>query len=332
MNLNPLATILIATTLVSCERAQKFLGDAADQALEADGKQKAFPKPGGDIQPDLAKLIERSDDGVTFRRDLDFPTQIDGAILIKTKLKNVRTVITSAIGREDETINEQTATEIEFSKSSGQFSLTTKRLGRPLIEQKEESDTPIKIKPKQKEDKTLQFITQSNQWTVRQNAKDSDLGLYMWADSLAPELQEILIHCGAYPRTQWFSSSRSWKKGDTLTLTGNSVKLINPFHATGRINLKFIGEEAIGGHPCGLFSVEGEISVKDQIDFEGQKHHAEITISEGKIWASLIHPILLREEYDTIQSINGGQNGGSQTRSQGNIHLAIQRDWQPQEK
>lgn len=323
-----LAFTLFAFLFASCEKAQELFRDAADKD---DGSQR-FPEPGGEVRDDLSALVQRTDDGVTFRRDLDYPTDINGSIRIESKLKDMRTVIITALGREDETINEKTSTEIDFSKSSGKFSLTTKRLGRPLVEQKKEDGTSIKIKPHEKENQTLKFIVQSDQWAIRKNNQETDLALYMWADSLVPAMQEILTHCGAYPRNTWFSSSRTWKPGDELTLTGHSVKLLNPFKATGRVTLRYGGEKAIDGHPCGVFTVRGEISVKEQIDFEGQKHDAEIAISKGKIWASLLHPILLREEYDTVQSISSGQHGGTQIHRQGNIHLTIQREWKPTSK
>jgi hypothetical protein len=114
-------------------------------------------------------------------------------------------------------------------------------------------------------------------------------------------------------------------------LTGNTLKILDPYDVSGRVTLRYEGEEAVGGHPCGVFSISGDMRVDNQLQVDGSHHDAEISITSGKIWASLLHPILLREEYDTVQTLvrREGKRGGPETKLQGGIHVKKCRNWSP---
>lgn len=325
MNLRFLALVTATSLAASCDRAREWWGNAGG----GDDARVEFPTPGGDVREDLDRRVRRSSDGLVFRRDLRFPSRLEGRIAVNRRLENVRVTETSALGREDRTISQRTISEIDFAKASGRFSFTTHRLGRPLETGDDDRESPS-IKPKRREGRTLEFVLRSDRWEARRSSGDPDLATRIWADALSPEIPRLLVHCGAYPRTQWFSSSRNWQPGDRLTLTGRTVNLLNPFDASGRLELVFQGEEAVGGHPCGVFSVSGDMTVRGETDFEGRKADVDISISEGKIWASLLYPILLREEYRSVRTttIGNRDSGATETHSQGRVDLTISRVWQ----
>lgn len=325
MNLRLLALVTATSLAVSCDRAREWWENAG-----RDGDSRVeFPDPGGDVREDLARQVRRSSEGLVFRRDLRFPSRLEGRIAVTRRLENVRVTETSALGRQDRTVSQRTISEIDFAKASGRFSFTALRLGHPVATGDDDSEAPA-VEPKRREGRTLEFVLHSDRWEARRSSGDPDLATRIWADTLGPEVPRLLVHCGAYPRTQWFSSSRNWQPGDRLTLTGRTVNLLNPFDASGRLELVFEGEEAVGGHPCGVFSVTGDMTVRGETDFEGRQTDSDISISEGKIWASLLYPILLREEYRSVRTTTIGDrdSGAPETHSQGRVDLTISRVWQ----
>jgi hypothetical protein len=113
-------------------------------------------------------------------------------------------------------------------------------------------------------------------------------------------------------------------------LTGGAIKLLEPYEVSGRVVLVFDGEEPVGGHPCGVFTLDGAYAVKDRTGFHGRREDAEITIGKGKVWASLVYPVLLREEYETVQTITCDQ-GGTESESQGAMVVTRSRLWKPRQ-
>ncbi len=64
-----------------------------------------------------------------------------------------------------------------------------------------------------------------------------------------------------------------------------------------------------------MFSVTGDYSRKQFPDFEGNLTDEDVTIPSGKIWFSLLYPMILKEELATIQTFkSGGQGRFCQTR------------------
>ena len=84
--------------------------------------------------------------------------------------------------------------------------------------------------------------------------------------------------------------------GDQLAVSGDSLPMLVAGKGKGSLNLKLESFEAVAGHPCGVFSVSGTYSRKKFPDFEGNLTDEDVTIQSGKIWLSLIHPIVLKEE------------------------------------
>lgn len=312
--------VLVACAMTACDQAKDLLDTAS-----GDGE---LPKPGGEVEERLAGMVRRTGTGVTFRRDLTFPTRLSGRLSVELDHDDVRVVEESALGNETRTLDHKTVSEIRFGKAAGEFSLKLEKLRRRLLE----TDDGLQSKPGARRDMeglSLEFLLGGDGWRPRNIGETDDLATRIWADNLTEHVPSLLVETGAYPRTQWFSSSREWRDGDRLVLTGSTVKVLNPFDVSGRLELVFQGEEAVGGHPCGVFRVSGDMNVRSAIGFDGETRDTDISISEGTIWASLLYPVLLREEYDTVQTITRGGDGGPTIRTRGRIRVTKQRSWVP---
>jgi hypothetical protein len=76
-----------------------------------------------------------------------------------------------------------------------------------------------------------------------------------------------------------------------------------------------------------VFSVTGDYSRKQFPDFEGNLTDQDVTIPSGKIWFSLLYPMILKEELATIQTSKSGTQGGSLKRGQGSVGISVTRAW-----
>lgn len=331
MSIRSLCCCLALLALGGCERAKDLLGSAAGGVVG-----KAEITPGGEISPELGSLVLREEDGVKFRRDLVFPARLEVRMMHKQEFGGVRGIEVSAFGKKSTVIDQKTETEIVCSKGPGLFDLSLDKAGRRIVE-KDEEEAPDpeteKGRASELEGESLSFALLESGWRTRHAAGSVDFKKAVWADSLEGHVAQLMAEAGAHPRVQWFSSSRVWRTGDEIMLTGNALKIIEPFDVSGRLKLRFEGVEAVGGHPCGVFSVTGSMRVRDEVDVDGSIRDADITVVSGRIWASLLHPVLLREEYDTVQTVvlREGKRGGPESRLQGSIGVRKFRNWSPLE-
>lgn len=313
---------LVLALLCGCDKLGSVLGKG-----EVGKLAPTTPQPGGEVDPALAAEVRRHADGVSFRRDLEFPVGIEGRLRVSHDYKRVRVVETSELGTEKLDWNHLLETEVVYSKQPGRFRITLEKAGRRILPDQEEN-AAVPAGTSELEGGSLDFVLTEGGWSTAGTDR-GDFRKAIWADAMGAEIPMLLVETGAYPRAQWFSSSRRWKSGDRVVLTGSSIKTIQSSDVTGRLELVFEGEEAVGGHPCGVFSVTGNFSVRGEVDFLGKKRDAEVSISEGRIWASLLHPVLMREEYQTVQTITAGGDGGLSTRVQGEIRVVKSRAWAP---
>lgn len=331
--MNRLRLVLLLALLVpaGCDKASKLFGDKLSGAL-GDGE---IPSPGGEVTGDFSALVKRSDDGVYFRRDLPFPPEIEGTVRTVVDCKQVRVLSTSAIGPpSSEVVNGRFETRVNYLKRSGEFLMTLDKADRAVVdpEKEKEEGTPLPsvapTRESSREGKCLHYLLGQSGWYHRAPKDGHDFDLVVWSDSIGTRLPDLMVEAGAHPRPQWFSSARAWRKGDRIVLTGGAIKLLEPYEVSGRVVLVFDGEQAVGGHPCGVFTLEGAYSVKDRTGFHGRRENAEVTISKGKVWASLVYPVLIREEYETVQTISSEQ-GGAKSESQGAMQVTRSRLWTP---
>lgn len=324
------AIALMALALPGCERAKSLVGAGSGEA----GRSAA--RVGGKAAPELDALVQRDEAGVRFRRDLAFPPSVSSWMQTTVEYLQVRTVETSAFGREAGVLDHREVSEVQFRKRPGQLQVALERLGLLLTpaEEKEGKAPEGAQIGSPLVGKSIEFALYEKGWGLRRGAGLVEFEKEVWADTLEDKVPQILIACGAHPRVQWFSSQRSWKPGDRITLTGSSLKILDPYDVSGRVVLEFEGEESVGGHPCGVFAVSGEYESRGRVTPDGWRSDAEVTVSEGRIWASLLHPVILVEDFDTIRSElrwQGKKKAEPIHRYQGRVKIRTSLNWRAEE-
>lgn len=287
------------------------------------------------MDPEFSAQVERSEAGVRFRRDIPFPTDVKGKLNITRKYHDVIVVSESELGKKTDRRDHKLETELGFDKLSGSFEISLSKVGRRILEDDEEEElAPLTSSAESGlENRSIRFVLTDQGWKSTRREGGPDFKAMVWGDALTGSIPQLMVETGAHPRVQWFSSSRYWTTGERVVLTGSSIKMLHPYDVSGRIVLVFEGEEAVDGHPCGVFSVDGDLGIKSKVELEGSGSESEISVRSGKIWASLLYPVILREEYDTVQTIQRwptNSRTGPSTRLQGHIKVTKTRAWLPE--
>lgn len=324
-----LCLIVALFALAACEDAKKLLESGSNSD---GGAGRPDVAPGGEIDPAFKAQVLQSGDGVVFRRDLPFPTRLEVRMKLSVDYDNVRLVEVSALGKRTDTHNHKTETEVWCTKQPGVFNLKLEKAARRVLAEDEEETVSTDLgRGATLEGQQLRFSLSEGGWRSRHDSGAVDFKKAVWADSLEGKVSHLMVDIGAHPRAQWFSASRSYKAGDEITLAAGALKALDPYDVSGKVNLKFEGVEAIAGHPCGVFAVSGDIRIDNQLQVDGSHHDCDIAVTSGKIWASLLYPVLLREQYETVQTlvVREGKKGGPETRMQGGIKIEKARSWVP---
>lgn len=324
--------------LGACEKATEWLEETR---LEAG----SIKDPGGSVDEALAVQVKRGEGGVAFRRDLAFPKEIHGMFHEELTWENMLVHGSTVFGAQKVVLNGSYETEHSFSKGGGTFGMSySKYLEKVLSPEElaalEDDEGGKKVAEDAASDapgrgltgKELSFANTAQGWRYQQS-ETGDFKAMVFGKELAEDLPKILERTACWPRSVWFSSSRFWKPGDTLELEGPSVKLLDPDAQTGTLVFAFEEEEAIDGHPCGRFSVEGRLVTRVGDQDGGDGMLGDVTIESGKVWASLLYPIVLREEVELIESSRrAGQSAGGEgvNHLQGRSRVVISIEWVPE--
>lgn len=320
-----IAIPLLALACVSCDKA-KNLASKASAALNRQAAGKSGDGANTKVDAELQKLVDQNADGAVFRKDLPFPRRLEVRTTRRNEMSG-RFFHASAIEKRSEVLKgtqldisklERSGDQIRYTLVQSGFSLPTpddpkaakKSSGAPL-EQVAPSSRPVT------------FRKTGGVW--KSDERDGFHAVVL-SRQLAPVLDQLLLENALEPRPLWFAKRR-FKVGDQLTVTGKSLPMLLVGDAKGSLSLKLESFEGVEGHPCGVFSVAGDFSRKQFPDFEGNLTDEEVTIQSGKIWLSLIYPIILREELDTIQTLKSGDQGNLVARGQGTIKVSVTRAW-----
>lgn len=332
-----IALPLLAAGLVSCDKAKKAVNAARDKIEGV--KDPGLPKPpGGDVLSDLSAQVDTAAEGVRFRRDLPFPANLQVRVTQRMTFHKARRIVTSALGNETLVADGTFELVGAFERRGPHLSLTIERAGR-VIDPKEavekakastEGDTATLGSDRPNfAGGTVEFQLGADAWQIPARKGPVDFNLKVLEQDLLPELPKMLVQHGLVPRPQWFSSSRRWIGGDKLVLEGDSLALLFDKGASGKVTLTYEVSEALEGHPCGRFAVQGDVSIKGDTSIDGITASGEVSIQSGKIWCSLIHPLVLREEYQTVRTVSQGQGNGPKQKIQGSIDELKIRQWKP---
>jgi len=325
MNRRSIPLLLLCLAAVSCDKA-KNLADQAKAAVEnkiaGKGPAAAENKPDAGLQ----KLVDETTEGVIFRKDLPFPNHIEVLTTLREEMDG-RFYQASAIERHGETMKGTriVVTKLERAGDQVRYSLEQSSFSAPLPDG---ADTPKDavtdpLKQVAPAGKPMIYQKSGKGW---QGSGSDGFRAAALSKQLTPVFDLLLVENALAPRTLWFGKRR-FKAGDKVPVAESSLPMLLSGKATGSINLTFEKTDAVNGHPCGVFSVTGDFSRKQFPDFEGTLTDQDVTIESGKIWLSLLYPIILRQELDTIQSTRTGGQGGSAERGQGKVKSILERAW-----
>ncbi|MCP5533563.1 MAG: hypothetical protein H7A49_01070 [Akkermansiaceae bacterium] len=319
-----IALTLAALPLVSCDKA-KELASKASELKEAVETKKAKAE-GTLADPELQKLVDQTDEGVMFRSDLPFPTRIDVRTTRKVVLSG-RFFQASELGSEAKQVEgiQTTVTKLERAAGAVRYTLLDSGFSKPVVEgaetaPMESAEQPL---PAAVNKKPVTFRKVGEKW--RTDDKEGFRAVVL-SKQLGPVFDDLLIDNSLAARPLWFPQRRI-HLGEEMTLTGDTLKMLVAGKAKGTLKLKFEAIEAVEGHPCGVFSVTGDLSRRQFPDFEGNFTDEDMTIESGKLWLSLLYPIVLKEQLDTIQTIKTGGGGNLVARGQGSVKINVVREW-----
>lgn len=319
-------TLLPLLSLSSCDKA-KDLAEQATQAVREKIAEHALTSKQQAADPELAKLADTTEDGVVFRKDLPFPAKIE-LVTTRSQEWSGRLFQSSAIERRIETIKgtrhyvdklERSGDEVRHTLEKSDFTIPSP--DDPEGEKKTMDDPFGTIT---RENRSHVFRKSGQGWTADPRGGFRSASL---ARDLSPVLDQLLVENALAPRPLWLSNKKRFKPGDEITVTNGSLPMLLTGEAAGSLKLKLESFDAVRGHPCAVFSVSGSYRRKEIPDFEGIFTDEDVTIESGKLWLSLIHPIILKEELVTIQTVNSGSRGGQKSRSQGTIKVSVERQW-----
>jgi hypothetical protein len=324
MNARLIAITLLALATVSCDKASKIATDASASVKRLiSGKKQASA---GEIDPALKKLVDQTAEGAVFRKDLPFPKRIEVRTTRRSEISG-RFFQSSAIGRQAETINgtrtqtfilERSETQVRYTHENSGFTIPTP--DKPDAEQKNVANPLESTAPS---NKPITFRKSGSSWKCDES---EGFRATVLSKQLSPVFDELLVENAIAPRPLWLGKRRM-KIGEQVVATGESLPMIVAGDAKGSVTLKLEAFEPVEGHPCGVFSVKGDYSRKHFPDFDGKITDEEVTIQSGKMWLSLIYPIILKEQLDTVQTFKSGGYGGLEGRVQGTVKLSVTRSW-----
>jgi len=364
--------------LVSCDKVKEAVNQAkakvsGDQTPAKTAGTSGPGEPGGEVDKELAALVDRTDEGTIFRKDLPFPTKLTSRTVTQMTGKGVRMTRRSALGAETGIADGITETIEVWKRDGDRMSVTIEKQGTvptpPAAATADPgapapaataaaSHAPAKGKPgppppppplspapaapgtpapggspattgEAGPDLTglsAVFRNLGGKWKA-ENPRSGEFRKVAWLQDIEPFAGGLAMHGSALPQSHWFAKRRL-KEGAALTLSGENMEVIFPGATTGKIDLVYEAAEAIDGHPCGRFSIRGAYTMRGHMGLDGHRTDLEVTISEGKIWLSQLHPLVLRQDLETILSASSN-GGGLAVHTQGEVTIKSRCEWKP---
>lgn len=321
MNTRLITLPLLFAALTSCDKI-KDLTNKVKGAINKSQIAQKIP-----LDPELQKLVDQTAEGAIFRKDLPFPQHLEVKSTRETEV-SIRNVQSSAIEKSAETVKGVQTTTRTFTRSGHQVTFTVeppsavipkldpKEIGKKVIEE------PVKqVAPAPKSSITFELTNKG--WKVDHAG---DFKSVVLSKELSPVFEQLLQDNALSPRPLWFGKKRM-KPGDSLVVSGDSLVMLFAGKVKGSVSLKLEAFEAVDGHPCGVFSITGNYSRVKTPNFDATFTDEEVAIQSGKLWLSLIYPIVLKQELDTIHNTNAGGQGGLVSRSQGSAKISQIYSW-----
>ncbi|BCU75596.1 hypothetical protein [Luteolibacter sp. LG18] len=328
----PWLTLLCCSCLVSCDKVKQAVADAKAKATSASSPDKKATEEkaaAAAIDPALEAQIDKTEEGVRFRKDLPFPAKLTAREVTKMDGKSLRLTKHSELGNETGTFNGSTETTHLWKREGDRLSLTIERdafVPAMLPQQgKEPAPQPVAVES-EATGLSATFRQTGGKWKA-ENGRGGDFRRIVWVENVEPGIGDMAVAAGALPCGFWFGKPR-FKEGAAFPLTGDGLRLLFGESPAGKIDLVYEGIEGIGGHPCGRFSFRGTCSRKNVIGSDGKKSNFDYTIDSGKIWLSLLYPVVMKREMEAILTMTQN-SGGVSTRMQGPASFSTTVEWKP---
>jgi hypothetical protein len=228
-------------------------------------------------------------------------------------------MITRSAIESNSTVTKGTVIHVSKLERSGEqvrYTLEQSTFAEPVIEDSDASKPPG---PKILEPPSKPCIFHKTGTTWKAETSEGFRAITL-AKQLSPFFDVLLADRAVAPRPMWFPKARV-KIDQEFHLDDRGLPMLVAGNAKGNLKLKFKSIETVKGHPCGVFEITGDYSRKKVPDFSGTLTDEDVTIQSGKIWLSLIYPLILREELDLIQITQ------MDSRTQGRARVSVVREW-----
>jgi hypothetical protein len=316
----------------SCERLREFAEDVGGEVREV-AEDGSNVDPGGAIAEPWQPLVDLGDTGYRFRHDLEFPDQLSVRLESSVEISDGRSFGRSVLGAGSVAVEGARERVVEFERDGSRVrvQVTHDRFVKPIIEGGGGETGEPEDREEKPEDSlegvAATFIRLDDGW--KRTAGEADFRVLAWASQLVEQLDRYLPETGVVPRSPWFGGKRMLP-GAQLELSGSEIELVAGPGARGRLQLRFDRVENIGGHPCGVFHWSGDFTVDDAANLAGDREKLEMSVSEGQLWCSLVHPLILREESAGVMTVERRDPAGQLSmRLQGAVKIERSLRWTP---
>lgn len=315
---------LLCLTVLSCDKVKNYANQARS-AVESEIAKQAGQSGDNKGDPELQKLVDQTPEGTIFRKDLPFPAKLE-VTATRSEDFSMRSSQKSELGTEVAVIKGTvtTVSKLERAGDKVTYTLVRSTFTEPLNKGTDDSKKPA-VKELSPPSKPTSFMKSGSSWKL---AVSSDFRTASLAQSIIPVFDQLLVEGTVSPRTLWFSKTRH-QIGDEIIVAAKSLPMIITGDAKGNLKLKLEAFEPVSGHPCGVFSISGNFSRNRFPDFDGSLTNEDVAIDSGKIWLSLLHPLILREETEVVRTIREGGQGGLTTVVQSSAKISVTREWKP---
>jgi hypothetical protein len=323
MKLHLFSLILLSLGLSSCDEAKKMalkVKTTVQKQIAKTSTEAAEPLP----DPELLKLVDQTPEGVIFRKDLPFPIRFEVNTTLNQEVA-VRVIESSAISQNQMTNLKGLQTTVNKYERSGdqvRYTMAKSIFTEPVIEGSDTDQEPV-IRQLAPPSRPQIYQKTGSTW---KSAASEGIHAMMLSDQLSPVFDFLLVENALAPRPLWFGKKR-FKIGDQMTVSEKTLPMLLSGNATGSLTLTLESIGAVASHPCGVFTINGYYRRKKAPDFDGVFSDEDISIPSGKIWLSLLYPLVLKQELVTIQTIQRSPEGGPNIRSQGSVKVSLIRDW-----
>lgn len=316
-----LAALCIASP--SCEKI-KNLTEKAKSSVASEMAKKTGGTTESTSDPELQKLVDQTPEGAVFRKDLPFPNLVEVRITRREEVSG-RFSEKSELGSQVNTLKGTITNVTKVARKGDRVSYTLleSSFTEPVIEGAGKKDKEPVVRQLEPPSTPFEFVKSGTTW---KSAVPTDFRVASRAQTIGLFFDQLLVENTLAPRTLWFGKKR-YKIGDELTVSQDFLPMLVTGNAKGQLKLVLESFDAVHGHPCGVFSVTGDFTRRQFPSFDGSVQNEEVTIESGKFWLSLLHPLILREETDVIQTSSSGGQGGLSSSGRVSAKVSEIREW-----